>query len=156
MQSARIWFQKRIHAETLTSLKAFLEGELKCTVVFAEWRLGSFVVPQLDVSAPRKFLLQIDDHPDIVPAEAREFSDRRSDALSSDQAKYLAASDARIDIGLNDPPPIVSDRGLTAFAGFSSIDPAEPQLQELLRAITRRVQGVLEDNVNGHIWLGMK
>ena len=63
MQSATIWFNKGLNPLSLTSLKVILWDDLCCTVEDTEWRLDSFVVPQLKVTAPAQFLLQIEDNP---------------------------------------------------------------------------------------------
>jgi hypothetical protein len=49
MESALIWFNKGLNPLSLASLKVILLDDLCCTVEDTEWRLDSFVVPQLKV-----------------------------------------------------------------------------------------------------------
>lgn len=153
MQSARIWFRQSNQEVSIFSLEAFLREALHCDVELVEWRLGSFVVPQVQVLKPRRFLLQIANDATYVLEEAQEFAERSAPSLLEEQVTFCRACDSRLEIGLNDPPPVlVPNLGMTAFSGFTNIDPAEPEIQTILKAITRRVRGVFEDNVNGNVW----
>jgi hypothetical protein len=153
MQSALIWFNKGLNPLSLASLKVILSDNLCCTVEDTEWRLDSFVVPQLKVTAPAQFLLQIEDNPRYVPAEAKETAEEFGRALPPIKRAALASCDARVRFGENEPPAATgSDGSVNVFAGWTTLDPSEPVFRSILRAITAQVDGFLWDNVHGTFW----
>ena len=111
MQSATIWFNKGLNPLSLTSLKVILWDDLCCTVEDTEWRLDSFVVPQLKVTAPAQFLLQIEDNPLYVPAEARETAEEFGRGLPPIKRAALATCDARVTFGEMTHPPQLDQIG---------------------------------------------
>jgi hypothetical protein len=100
--------------------------------------------------APAQFLLQIEDNPRYVPAEARETAEEFGRALPPIKRAALASCDARVRFGENEPPAATgSDGSVNVFAGWTTLDPSEPVFRSILRAITERVDGFLWDNVHG-------
>jgi hypothetical protein len=60
MQAARIWFQNPVPPITLSQIKEYLQG-MSIDVSDVEWRLCDYVVPQLHITNPADFLMQIED-----------------------------------------------------------------------------------------------
>ncbi len=151
MQSAFLWYDKTSRSVTLDRIKEYLENTLGCTVRHTEWRLESYVVPQLEILQPCHLLLQINSD-DYVSEEAEESVAFMAEKLSPNQRDRLLACNARLEFGRNDPSPVISDGEIISFAGFSVIDPAEPDYKSILLSLTEWIDGVLEDNVNGTIY----
>ena len=147
MQAARIWFRNTTPPVTLADIEAMLTA-MGAVVTPAQWQMGDIIVPQLQVSHPAHFLTQIETA-DYVPVEAQECAD---DA-SPDIAEHLRACDARLVFGDSaDDTLVASDQGLVAFTGWTTFDPANPAARALLEGLTRRLNGVFNDNVNGGYW----
>ncbi|RWR25512.1 hypothetical protein D2T29_21910 [Sinirhodobacter populi] len=148
MQSARIWFQKPATAITLTQCKEYLQG-MGVEVIDTEWRLEGYVVPQLHVTNPSNFLMQLEDDSWVVE-EAEEISRSAPEALRG----RLSNCEARLSFGdASDESVTTTDRGIFVMAGWTSFDPEEPQARELLEALTRMVDGIFEDNTTGTWWV---
>lgn len=145
MQSARIWFQQTSQPVTLAFVKKFFE---KLGVQFeeVEWTLGTFTVPQLYVTQPVPFLIQLNDD-EYVLEEAAEFA--ASEDLPHNIRTKLPASNARFEIGDTSENTNLSDKGITVFAGWTSFDPSHPKALALLQRLAAEVNGVFEDNVHG-------
>ncbi|RVN53603.1 hypothetical protein CN104_32320, partial [Sinorhizobium meliloti] len=72
MQAAAIWFQMSATPLTLLQVNEYLQ-EMGAEVKETEWRLGDVVVPQLQVTSPVMFLVQLEDEEWVIE-EAEEFS----------------------------------------------------------------------------------
>ena len=155
MQSALIWFNKGKHPLSLPRLKTLLRDELGCSVEDTEWRLDAFVVPQLRVAAPARFLLQIEDAPHVAE-EAEEFAEDYGQILSPGARIAWASCDARVAVGdeCDTPVTVTTDSGIFAFVGRTTFDPSDPVVNPLLKSIASRVDGFLWDNVNATVWWG--
>ena len=148
MQSARIWFRQPHPSIALTNVDTFL-NELGATTEETEWSLGTFVVPQIYVIQPVPFLIQLNTD-DYVVEEAKEFSELGS--VPDNLSEKLSSCDARLEIGDVSENSVIYGREITAFAGWTGIDPGHPELQKLLRALASKLDGIFEDNVNGTFW----
>ena len=153
MQSVRIWFSSDQGDVSIETLKSFLASQFGCAVVETEWRAGEYVVPQLSITSPVQFLLQIENE-EWVKEEAEEFAEMYQDSVAASKLSELRNADARIAIGNNDPPAEAVGDQLVAFAGWTHVDPSDARTATILQAVALHVNGVLEDNVNGRIWGG--
>ena len=153
MLSAQIWFNQRLHPLSLSRLKALLADELGCTVEDAEWRLNEFVVPQLRITAPARFLLQIEDDPHVAEG-AKELSEEFGGTLPPGARTAWAECDARVAIGVESEIPVTvhTDSGVFGVVGPPTFDPGDPVVNPLLKSIASRLDGFLWDNVNGTVW----
>ncbi|WBU62677.1 hypothetical protein PAE61_09830 [Paracoccus aerodenitrificans] len=128
-------------------MKKYLQ-ETGAEVKGTEWRLGNYVVPQLHVTSPADFVMQLEDEVWIIE-EAEEFSQRAPAPIS----ERLSICDARLSFGeANDENAITTDQGIVVATDWSTFDPEEPQARILLEALARMVDGLLEDNVSGTWW----
>ena len=148
MQSARIWFRQTRSPVTLSAVEALL-ASLGATVEKTEWKLGTFVVPQLRVIQPAPFLIQLNDG-EYVVEEAEEFAE--FDNVPREIKAKLLASDTRLEVGDVSENSVISETGVTVFEGWTSFDPSQPKTLHLLRQLTAEFRGILEDNVNGSWW----
>jgi hypothetical protein len=147
MQSARIWYNAEQHHLSLAELKVFLIQDLGCQVMDWEWRLETISVPQLRVTWPARFLLQIDTHPDVA-VEADEFVGILAAKLPKGADVQLHAATARIEAGDDDGTDLaVAGR----MAEWSELDPADPNIHRILLSIARKLGGLFEDNINGRV-----
>ena len=145
MQSARIWYNAAQHTITLGELKALLIQDLDCQVMDWEWRFEAVTVPQLRVTWPVRFLLQINTHPD-VEIEADEFVGVLADRLPKGADVQLHAATARIEAGDDDGTDAAVEGSMAAWSEF---DPADPDSHRILLAVARKLGGLFEDNING-------
>ena len=103
--------------------KELLHSKLQCAVEYAEWRLGEFVVPQLRVTSPACFLLQINDDASVC-VEMSELTALDEHPVTPTQRAELLSSTALIEIG--EPEPVErSELGVLVYAGFTHFDPGE-------------------------------
>lgn len=148
MQSARIWFRQTHPPITLAVVEAFLI-QLGAKFEKAEWTLGEFVVPQLHVLQPVSFLIQINDD-EYVVEEAEEFA--MLEGVPNNIKERLSALDCRLEVGSVEDYSVVQDEETTVFAGWTDFDPSHPKALELLRRLATKLDGIVEDNVNGTWW----
>ena len=150
MQSARIWFKQSEQPFDLLSLKEFLEAS-GLTVRNTEWRLQSYVVPQLHIATDQPFLVQLNDDEYIVE-EAEESSEWHKNDMRPETLLKLSNCDARFEIGDGNEAVVTTTEGVFSFVGWTSLDPSLPEMRRIFISMTEAVDGVFEDNVNGFWW----
>ncbi len=153
MQAVRIWYHARRSSVSLEALKAYLEM-MGCVVEDHMWQLGDTRIPQLKITSPAEFHLQIDAE-EWVAEEAREFAEIYQGMLSRAEACYLSAAIARLEIDTAADPVVVTDDAVSVFAGATTFDPTEPEVAKILKLLGSYLSGVVEDNVNGQIQVFM-
>lgn len=150
MQTARIWFKRGQQPFDLSRLKDFLEAS-GLTVRHTEWRLQSYVVPQLHVATEQPFLVQMNDD-EYVDEEAEEFSELHKHDMAPKIFSKLNDCNIRFEIGDGNDTVITTNEGVFSFVGWTSLDPSQPEMRRIFLSITEAVDGVFEDNVNGFWW----
>ncbi|ASJ59267.1 hypothetical protein KEM44_22610 [Sinorhizobium meliloti] len=148
MQAAAIWFQMSATPLTLLQVNEYLQ-EMGAEVKETEWRLGDVVVPQLQVTSPVMFLVQLEDEEWVIE-EAEELSHL---APLEVRAK-LSICDARLAFGdADDESATTTDQGIFVLAGWTGFDPANPQVRILLEGLARIVDGIVNDKTSGTYWV---
>lgn len=150
MQSAMIFYKQRTPPVGLWHAREVFE-RLGANVEDTEWRLGSFVVPQLSVTGKANFLIQNSDHESVIE-ESEWFADIAGDKLTAPLLAKLKESDARFETGDNPVAVISENVGIVSLAGQTSFDPCKLDARAMLQALAREVGGVFYDNVNEAWW----
>ena len=117
-----------------------------------EWRGYGAVVPQLLVpTSPVSLTIQVDSDPAYVPEEIAELADDAKPLLSSDLDASLRSCDTRLDIMSTTPTKVTeTDREMSVFAQ-TDLDPARPEVERVLLALSEITGGFVVDCVNGRL-----
>jgi len=113
-----------------------------------EWRLGDYVVPQLHITNPADFLIQMEDQAWIIE-EAEEISQIAPASIRD----RLSICNARLSFGDAHDNNTTTEHATFVIAGWTRFDPGEPQAKILLESLARMVNGVFEDNTTGDWWV---
>lgn len=108
------------------------------------------VIPQLLVLTPVPFLIQIENDPTWVLQENFEFGELAD--LSRDRAVYsqLGKCDARLAIQSTQPDQLtVGEESLVVSTFGIAVDPKNPEISAVLAVVGRKINGLLNDYVNG-------
>lgn len=148
MQAAMIWFKKTSPEITLETIKNILEQDCNAKVEYTSWQLESFVVPQLKVTHPLEFLIQLNTQD--VNEEAKECSDDLK--LSPMLREKLASCDVRLECGDDCDTIIHTENSILHFVGETEFDPAQPEAFKILSYLAQSLGGIFDDNVNGRYY----
>jgi hypothetical protein len=147
MQTARIWYSPGSRTVSLDLLAKRLSGPLNCTVERAEWQMDDTIVPQLRITSPATFLIQLNNDDYVAEEAIEQAAYLRDQGFPPQITDKLRNCTRRLEIGEGDV--ISSTDPATVFAGWTPLDPAEPALNRILTGLTSGLDGVFEDNVNG-------
>ena len=155
ISSALIPFDPQQHPVTLAQIEAHLRQCLDFPCRPTQWIGHSITIPQVRVETPVPLTIQIDDDPEYVPGELREFADEaeQENSLPPHFIALLRRATARMDIQSADYAGnrYSSDRQVVVVAR-TDLDPLIPEVREVLQALADLVQGPVLDCVNDE-WL---
>lgn len=115
-----------------------------------EWSGFGIVIPQLLVHTPIPFLIQIEDDPGWVQEENLEFGEWAGLSRDSEIFGHLTECDARLAIQSTTPDQVFCDgRSITVSTLGTAVDPKEPEIATVLEIVGRKINGLLNDCVNG-------
>jgi len=140
-----IWFKQTSPEVTLETIKNILEQEYGAKVEYTQWKLKTFVVPQLKVTCPVEFLIQLNNTD--VNEEAQEFA--QSDNISTALREKLITCDARLECGDDCYRTVISENSVTGIIEPTEFDPNQPEAHRILSQLSRTLEGIFDDNVNG-------
>ena len=152
ISSAHICYESSENHVELQSIAEQVERNTNWKTIPAEWSGFGVVVPQLIVLTPTPFIIQIENDPEWVPEENREFAEWAD--LSEDNELYrkLSRCDARLAIQSTAPEQItLTGQEMFVFAFGDTVDPKNNEISEVLRIIGRKISGVLNDCVNSEL-----
>lgn len=154
ISSAHICYNSKQLDLSLPFLAGYLRESLSWRVSMTQWSGYGIVVPQLLVHTPIPFLIQIENDPDWVPEEIREIIEWENLDLESEIARKIIECDARLAIQTTAPDQVISDGiSINVSTLGMAVDPSDPNIFEVLTLLGRKVNGVIQDTVNGGVTL---
>jgi hypothetical protein len=134
----------------------WLSAELPRHVPFScsrtQWRGRTITIPQILVAtSPVRLTIQVEDSTDYVPEEIAELAE---DARSHiDEAAYvgLRRCNARLDLMSTTPPRRTESTDAITIFAETDLDPAYPDVEQVLAALSELTGGFVLDCVNGRL-----
>jgi hypothetical protein len=154
ISSAHICYNSKQLGLSLPFLAEYLRESLSWRASMTQWSGYGIVVPQLLVHTPIPFLIQIESDPDWVPEEIREIIEWENLDSESEIARRIMECDARLAIQTTVPDQVISDGiSINVSTLGMAVDPSDPNIFEVLTLLGRKVNGVIQDTVNGGVTL---
>ncbi|MFT0635828.1 hypothetical protein ACMFY5_27595 [Pseudomonas sihuiensis] len=147
--SAHICYESSKTNLELQLLGTLIEQNTSWETMPTEWSDCGIVIPQLIVLTPIPFIIQIENDPDWVPEENKEFAEWAG--LSEEDELFLKLSrcDARLAIQSIAPDQItLTGKEIIAFVFGGVVDPRNSDISNVLAIIGKEISGVLNDCVN--------
>jgi len=148
ISSAHICYESSKNNVELKSVAVLIEQNTSWKTILTEWSDCGIVIPQLIVLTPTPFVIQIEDDPEWVPVENKEFTEWAG--LSEEDELYLKLSrcDARLAIQSTAPgQTILTGKEIIAFAFDYAVDPKNGEISNVLAIVGKEISGVLNDCV---------
>ena len=153
ISSAHICYESSKNNVELQSVALLIEKNTSWKTVPTEWSDCGIVIPQLIVLTPTPFVIQIENDPEWVPEENKEFAEWAG--LSEEDELYLKLSrcDARLAIQSTAPDQtILTGKEIIAFAFGDAVDPKNDDISIVLTIVGKEISGVLNDCVNEELF----
>lgn len=148
--SAHIFYDSSLHTVTLQTVAEVISAETRWRVEIAEWRGSGLVIPQLLVLTAIPFLIQIENDPTWVPQENLEFGEWAGLSKNSAVFAQLGKCDARLAIQSTQPDQVTIGEGSLVVSTLgTAVDPSNPAIAAVLAVVGRKINGLLNDCVNG-------
>ena len=147
--SAHICYESSKNNLELQLLGTLIEKNTNWKTMPTEWSDCGIVIPQLIVLTPTPFIIQIENDPEWVPEENKEFAEWAG--LSEEDELFLKLSrcDARLAIQSTAPDQITfTGKEVIAFAFGGVVDPRNSEISNVLEIVGKEISGVLNDCVN--------
>lgn len=154
MASAYIIFDNSQRAVRLEDLLNFLREECGLAASLAEWRFFDQVVPQVHVETRPPIALQINEDPDDVPQEISELLDFAGDSLDERSRAAARSCGSRVEILACQPTQVTQFPQGGMLLRTPEADVSAPEVQSVLRQLSKFLGGWCFDNVNGG-WIGV-
>ena len=149
ISSAHICYESSKNNVELKSVAVLIEHNTSWKTIPTEWSDCGIVIPQLVVLTPTPFVIQIENDPEWVSVENKEFAEWAG--LSEEDELYLKLSrcDARLAIQSTAPDQtILTGKEIIAFAFGGAVDPKNGDISNVLAIVGKEISGVLNDCVN--------
>jgi hypothetical protein len=147
--AAHIVYDNRQHDPTLHDLQRQLDSFPNLRARPWQWEGFGIVVPQILIEAEVSFTLQIDDDPKYVLPWIEEVANYGVRKLNPAALDQLQRCNARIDVMAALAAPASVIEGVGVVFAFTDVDPAEPSVSRVIREVTRLLNGLAYDCVNG-------
>src|SRR5262249_28711681 len=152
ISAAQVIFANDRSESYLDWLTAELPQRIPFTCSRTQWRGRTITIPQILVdTSPVKLTIQVDDSSDYVPDEIAELAE---DARSHiDEAAYarLRRCNARLDLLSTSPPRVTEGKRTITVVAETDLDPAYPDVEEVLAALSDLTGGFVLDCVNARL-----
>lgn len=152
MTSAHVCYDSKLNNVSLELLAQLVKKETSWNVTQTQWRGLGMTIPQLLVHTSIPFLIQIEDDPEWVPEENKEFGKWAKLDEDSPLSKKLAKSNARLAIQATTSNKInIDGKTIKIEASGTAVDPKNPEIAKVLAIICSQIDGVISDAVNGGV-----
>ena len=153
ISSAHICYESSRTNVELQSIAALIEQNTSWKTVPTEWSDCGIIIPQLIVLTPTPFIIQIENDPEWVPGENKEFAEWAG--LTEEDKLYIKLSrcDARLAIQSTAPDQIVlTGKEIIALSFGGAVDPRNSDISNVLAIVGKEISGVLNDCVNEELF----
>jgi hypothetical protein len=152
ISAAQVIFASERPDGCLDWLSAELPRRIPFTCRRTQWRGRTITIPQILVAtSPVELTIQVEDNGDYVP---EEIADLAEDARSHiDEAAYarLRRCNARLDLMSTTPPRRTESNTTITIVAETDLDPAYPDVEEVLAALSNLTGGFVLDCVNARL-----
>lgn len=150
ISSALIFYDSRQCTIDLQFIAKVIESETQWRVSHTEWKGFGLIIPQVLVHTSIPFVIQIEDDPEWVPESNLECAEMAGLSKNSEIFVHLTQCDARLAIQSAMPDQVIDDgTSLTVVTLGDAVDPKDPEIETVLLTLGRKMNGLLEDCVNG-------